>query len=372
VQLADTPLVASLQSPGAASGSWNDETQWWRLGTISAYPVLRERDWLRQRQLIAASITELLDSSVVHAYDLDPDGVLRPAPGAEASHTLPWAAQLMEAELLPRAVAAGRSLLSAHPLLDPQLRWLADCCRREEIVTHVLLVRAYRETHGAFVVHWIGRERPSYESRAGFYAYWDEIGLAVAATRERTRIRAELADLRESAFRDEMTGLPNGRALDAELGGHEQTMPFSVLSLDFDGMREANTAFKSYALGGDVLIKQVGRKLGELARDHEYAARQHDNGDEFALLLPGADERAAALRAREIEAQLDALRFADPAYQRVYHGASVGHATRRRDETPGQALGRATVAMHHRKAERRAMRSGALRRLRLRVRSLVG
>jgi hypothetical protein len=92
------------------------------------------------------------------------------------------------------------------------------------------------------------RPRRSYEHRAGFYAYWDEVGFAVATTHERARIEADLARLRQQAFHDEMTGLPNGRALDDELRAHEQTTPFSVLVLDFDGMREANNTFKSYEL----------------------------------------------------------------------------------------------------------------------------
>jgi diguanylate cyclase (GGDEF)-like protein len=262
----------------------------------------------------------------------------------------------MEEELLSRAIIAGRSLICTHPLLDAELRGLAARCASEGIITHLLLVRAYGETHGAFAVHRIGRPRPSHERRAGFYRYWDDIGFAVAATHERTRIQTELKQLREETFRDAMTGLPNGRALDVELRGHEPTVPFSVLALDFDGMREANNHFKSYNLGGDVLIKAVGAELGEIAQRHEHAARLHDTGDEFVLLLPGSDERSAALRAEQIEGHLDGIQLDDPAYQRLYHGASVGHATRTDGETPGQALGRATTAMHHRKTQRRALR----------------
>lgn len=334
-----------------------DHPDWLRQGILSAYPVLRERDWQRQRQLITGGITELLEASTVRAYEPDGEGSLRLSP-ADAPPELPWAARQMERELLPRALAAERSLLSTHPLLDPDLRPLAEQCRREEIVTHVLLVRAHRETHGAFAVHWIGRDRPPHERRTGFYAYWDEIGLAVAMAHERARIETQLAELRERVYRDGMTGLPNGRALELELARHADTAPFSALFLDFDGMREANNAFKSYKLGGDVLIAAVGRELARLAGQGEYAARQHDTGDEFVLLLPGADEPRAAMRARQVEAHLDALRFADPAYQRVYHGASVGFATGRRGETPSQVLARATAAMHQRKAERGALRGG--------------
>jgi diguanylate cyclase (GGDEF)-like protein len=165
----------------------------------------------------------------------------------------------------------------------------------------------------------------------------------------------ELAELRERAYRDRLTGLPNGLALEEELSAHEDTMPFSVLALDFDGMREANMLFKSYRTGGDVLIEAVGRALGNLVTENEFAARQHTAGDEFAVLIPGADGEAAARRADEIEASLDMLDV-PPAYQRVYRGASIGHAARRPGETPGQVLGRAVAAMHARKAVRRPRR----------------
>ncbi len=183
-----------------------------------------------------------------------------------------------------------------------------------------------------------------------------------ASVCESARIEAELAELRERAYRDRLTGLPNGNALDEELRLHADTRPFSVLVLDFDGMREANNVFKSYRRGGDVLIAAVGRALGGLVTDGEFAARQHAAGDEFAVLIPGADADAAARRANELEASLDTLDV-PPVYKQIYRGASVGHATRRPGETPGQVLGRAVTAMQERKCARRAARERSVRSL---------
>jgi GGDEF domain-containing protein len=78
----------------------------------------------------------------------------------------------------------------------------------------------------------------------------------------------------------------------------------------------------------------------------------HTAGDEFALLLPGVGKRAAGLRAAELEAELDALRVPDT-HRSVYRGASVGHASRHPEETPGQVLGRAIDGMRARKRVRR-------------------
>ncbi len=183
-----------------------------------------------------------------------------------------------------------------------------------------------------------------------------------ASVCERARMQAELADLHERAYRDRLTGLPNGLALEEELRAHEHTWPLSVLVLDFDGMREANNVFKSYRRGGDVLIAAVGRALGGLLTDGEFAARQHTAGDEFAILIPRADAEVAARRAGEVEASLDMLDV-PPAYEQIYRGASVGHATRRPGETPGQVLGQAVAAMQERKSARRAARERSMRSL---------
>jgi GGDEF domain-containing protein len=127
------------------------------------------------------------------------------------------------------------------------------------------------------------------------------------------------------------------------------------MALDFDGMREANAAFSSYEAGGDVLIHAVGQALPRLVGASGFAARLHTAGDEFAVLLPGADADTAGRLATALEASLDALEV-PPTHRSVYHGASVGWATRSDGESPGQALGRAIAAMQERKAERRAER----------------
>ena len=85
-----------------------------------------------------------------------------------------------------------------------------------------------------------------------------------------------------------MTGLPNQAGLDRELQRHDDTHPLGILVADFDGMREANSAFdNNYELGGDVLIRAVAAELGRFTDSDEFAARLHTRGDEFCLLLPG-------------------------------------------------------------------------------------
>ena len=158
------------------------------------------------------------------------------------------------------------------------------------------------------------------------------------------------------AYRDRLTGLPNDRALQQQLDAHTQTSPFSVLMLDFDGLRAANTRLGYYE-GGNVLINTVASGLAQPALDGEFVARMNTAGDEFVILLAGQDTETAQRRRGEIEASLQRLEV--PAkFDRIYLGASVGHATRRPGETPGQTLGRAIEAMRTRKTERKTNPNG--------------
>jgi diguanylate cyclase (GGDEF)-like protein len=245
--------------------------------------------------------------------------------------------------------------LSSHPLLDPQLAGLAARCATQGLVVEVLPISTAGEVHGAFVAHWITKARPGQRHRITFYSYFGLAQSVLASTRELARLERRLEELHQHAYYDKLTGLPSGLALDEQLRAHQHTDTFSVLSLDFDGMREANSAF-GYENGGDVLISAVGRALREMTHDPEFPARQHRGGDEFAVILPGADADTAARRAGQIENQLDELSVPDT-HRHVYRGASVGHATRHPGEEPGQTLGRAIEAMTVRKQIRRAART---------------
>jgi diguanylate cyclase (GGDEF)-like protein len=271
------------------------------------------------------------------------------------SLSIPVEAQEMERELLARAAEGGRSLLSSHPRLDEDLAELAGRCSARGLVTQVLPISVAGEVHVAFGAHWITKKRPGEQRRISFYSYFGLAQSVLATTQEMDRLERRLAELHQHAYVDQLTGLPGGLALDEHLRGHHDTRALSFLSLDFDGMREANSAF-GYEEGGDVLISAVGRALDDMTQDPEFTARQHRGGDEFAVILPGADVRAAAHRAAQIERQLDELAVPE-SFRHVYRGASVGHATRLPGEEPVQTLGRAIDAMTERKQIRRSART---------------
>lgn len=316
--------------------------------------LVRETRPARQREMVAADISELMDADVVRVYDVTESGELTLVPG-QNDVGIPTDAQEMELALLGRAATAGKSLLSSRPLLDDDLAELAARCSSGGHVVEVLPIGTAGECHGAFAAHWITKRRPGERHRITFYSYFWHAQSVLASTRELARLERRLVELHQHAYFDKLTGLPSGLALDEQLRAHQETGTLSVLSLDFDGMRDANSAF-GYEKGGDVLINAVGRALGEMTQESEFSARQHRGGDEFAVILPGADADTAALRAEQIERQLDELQVPE-SHRHVYKGASVGHATRQAGEEPGQTLGRAIDAMTERKQMRRSART---------------
>ena len=101
------------------------------------------------------------------------------------------------------------------------------------------------------------------------------------------------------AQHDVLTELPNrllfNERLNEALATAREDSPCALLCLDLDGFKEINDRFGHAA--GDLLLKEVGRRLLSNLRKDDTAARL--GGDEFAVLLrdvPAAEAVAAAQR----------------------------------------------------------------------------
>jgi diguanylate cyclase (GGDEF)-like protein len=124
-------------------------------------------------------------------------------------------------------------------------------------------------------------------------------GFAVGARAD--RLRAGRDRFRELAGRDDLTGLPNRRLFREHYSrvvarSHRFREPVSLLLVDVDGLKEINDRWGHMA--GNAALRHVARIVRERKRTEDLAARW--GGDEFVLLLPGADAPAAERVAREI------------------------------------------------------------------------
>nr|WP_081919557.1 EAL domain-containing protein [Acidithiobacillus ferrivorans] len=110
------------------------------------------------------------------------------------------------------------------------------------------------------------------------------LGTLVDVT-ERHRLVDELA---RQSFSDMLTGLPNRRALDAEIikalaRSARQEQLLAVGFLDLDVFKPINDTYGHDA--GDDLLKEMARRLQDAVRRLDTVARM--GGDEFVLLLEG-------------------------------------------------------------------------------------
>ena len=112
------------------------------------------------------------------------------------------------------------------------------------------------------------------------------------------------------ALIDGLTGLANRRAasdaLHAEAARAERLeTPLSLVLADLDGFKDVNDMY-GHAVGDDVL-RVFAEVLRETLRESDVAGRW--GGEEFLLLLPGADEEGAAQLAERVRIGLAARSF---------------------------------------------------------------
>ena len=190
--------------------------------------------------------------------------------------------------------------------------------------------------------------RGDYTQPVGHTDRHDEIGeLAQAFDLMRTNIAAQAAEVRQLAYWDRLTGLPN-RAQFRETvqaamdGGAHGGGPLSVLMLDLDRFKRVNDVL-GYRFG-DLLLQAVAERIVRHGvREGDLVARL--SGDEFALLLPGADAaRALAVAQRIAEVFEQPLQLED---QTVDISAGFGIACWPAHAGDADALiSRAEVAMY--------------------------
>jgi diguanylate cyclase (GGDEF)-like protein len=119
-------------------------------------------------------------------------------------------------------------------------------------------------------------------------------------------LQRTVAQARQFAYHDELTGLPNRRLLQdryhqAVALAARQKRPVALLFLDLNGFKKINDTHGHAA--GDSILQQVAERLRACIRKSDTACRY--GGDEFVILLPELEGRdSAAAAARKIRARL--------------------------------------------------------------------
>ncbi|WP_433790981.1 putative bifunctional diguanylate cyclase/phosphodiesterase [Actinoplanes sp. CA-252034] len=154
-------------------------------------------------------------------------------------------------------------------------------------------------------------------------------------------VDASLQQLDHQVTHDSLTGIGSRAAytaeLSARLAGGE---PFVVALLDLDDFKEVNDRYGHAT--GDALLQAISHRLRDRLRSEDTVARL--GGDEFTLLLPGLTAAGADRLLHELltEVQTPVLAEGREMAPRV----SIGVTASRPDDTAGELLRRADVAMY--------------------------
>ncbi len=174
-----------------------------------------------------------------------------------------------------------------------------------------------------------------------------------AVTGEQVALNLANLKLREilsnRSIRDPLTGLFNRRYLEESLERElfralRSQEPLGTLMLDLDHFKRFNDTFGHKT--GDELLKQMGEFLLANTRGEDIVCRY--GGDEFTLILPGANLEAARRRAEKLE---EALKGLNGPYGK-YLTLSIGIAVFPEHGTTGEQLLRsADFALYRAKNE---------------------
>ena len=139
-------------------------------------------------------------------------------------------------------------------------------------------------------------------------------------------LRKELAQVKEEAITDALTGISNRKAFDATLehmiyDAREHKTPLCILLADIDHFKQFNDTYGH--LVGDKVLRFVAATLKRCVKGGDIAARF--GGEEFAVILPRTELTGAATVAEQIRKAISSGQL--------------------KDKTSGEAYGKITISI---------------------------
>lgn len=167
---------------------------------------------------------------------------------------------------------------------------------------------------------------------------WSRVQVALTDITARKKAEAYLEYLGKH---DVLTKLYNRAFYAEEINRLERSplRPVSVVMIDLNGLKAVNDALGHAT--GDTLLQRVGEILNGAVTAPNQAARI--GGDEFAILMPGADGKAIGVL---VEAIRNLLRINNQYYSSLPISLSLGSATSEQGEAIEAVIRRADAAMY--------------------------
>lgn len=167
---------------------------------------------------------------------------------------------------------------------------------------------------------------------------WSRVQVALTDITARKKAEAYLEYLGKH---DVLTKLHNRAFFTDELNRLERksSRPVSAILMDLNGLKEANDQLGHDA--GDALLRRFGEVLNGVVSLPNHAARI--GGDEFAILMPGADRKAVTSMVETIS---DLLHINNQFYSNTPISVAIGMATSHDGEKMEELVKRADLAMY--------------------------
>jgi diguanylate cyclase (GGDEF)-like protein len=242
--------------------------------------------------------------------------------GPEARRYFNEAITLAELTDAKNLLADACSELSAQYEREGDVKASLDAYKRFHTVREAEF--ATTRQHAARAAHlWLDfqhatRQATQYREQAALLAE-DKVALAKQAEA-----------LAEASEHDPLTSLLNRRGLDARVGvliaaSDSNDVPLTVALIDIDNFKTINDSFSHMV--GDMVLKRVAAIIGEHCRANDLPVRY--GGDEFLLVLAGADREGSARVLRRLKDAVDACSWSsDSAGAALLVTLSIGAATR--------------------------------------------
>jgi diguanylate cyclase (GGDEF)-like protein len=154
---------------------------------------------------------------------------------------------------------------------------------------------------------------------------------------------------------DDCTGLYNRRYLFRRLEQEmqhtrRQGVPIALAVIDVDDFRQYNNRYGH--LAGDVVLETVARALRSSVRKGDIVGRW--GGEEFALILPGADANEALAVTERVRRQISELivELGGSCKVRVTISGGVAASDKHRQITVRELIQRADLAMYNAKQQK--------------------
>ncbi len=209
------------------------------------------------------------------------------------------------------------ALRTGHPHLVPAGDSTACCTHASGVNSTYLCIPILAQGEALGILHiqatvadsTIGESTMSFKT-----TFAAQVGLSVANIRLRDALRAQ-------STKDPLTGLYNRRYLEEMLSREirraiRSEQHLGILMIDIDHFKKFNDTYGHEA--GDAILRETGSFLVRSIRAEDFVCRY--GGEEFVVVLPTADLRAAQARAERLRAKLHDLVV-------MHQGRSVGSIT---------------------------------------------